>query len=476
MGNERSIQVADRAEIKVDTSTTRRVVESLVLRGDISELTPEERSGYYVQLCESIGLSPASLPFIPLRLNGKEILYASRNATDQLAAMHRITREIIDGPKVIDLAGTKLVYAVCKATHPNGRSETAVATVALTDPVNVLMKAETKSKRRATLSILGLGMLSQDEVDDIPSQDKQPAQQVNVSVVQTRPVPAGGPDELVESPAADTPALDALNADLDAVDERGTTLLQAARVWRKHSQAVYTESGSDMDAVYEAQQAVLGVMKVAGTRNQLNEHVSALKRRDESPAEGTYAMVLDLLEMTESGDDVTEVWRKHKPAIESCDKEAQTLLRHVATRRVQELVPDMSDAKKAQQWLKNALVPKKPEPPNGGGPKPEAPAEADPERAAIEADANGAAPQATASTGDALPATQLREELAKCVATAHLYNSLFKYGPGVVPQDEAVQIAAERMAALGANILTALKAVREEIDRRGGWKPSKRAA
>lgn len=149
-----------------------RVAESLVTKGDLSALSPSERVKLYVQMCESLGLNPSSQPFAMLRLNGKEILYPTRGATDQLAAIHRVNREIIDGPKVVDLAGTKLVYAVCRASLPNGRTETATATVALADPVNVLMKAETKAKRRATLSILGLGMLDETELETIPAQAK----------------------------------------------------------------------------------------------------------------------------------------------------------------------------------------------------------------------------------------------------------------------------------------------------------------
>ncbi|MCX7619138.1 MAG: hypothetical protein N2041_14570, partial [Tepidiforma sp.] len=137
-------------------------------RGDISALSPAERAKYYVQMCESLGLTAATQPFAILRLNGKEILYPTRGATDQLAAIHKLNREIIDGPKVIDVAGTKMIYAMCRATHPNGRSETAVATVPVSDPLNALMKAETKAKRRATLSILGLGMLDESELDTIP--------------------------------------------------------------------------------------------------------------------------------------------------------------------------------------------------------------------------------------------------------------------------------------------------------------------
>jgi hypothetical protein len=146
----------ERADYDVDLRTGAKVIDSIVLRGDLSGLGPAERARFYVQMCEGLGLNPHAQPFAFLRLNGKEILYATRGATDQLAAMHRVTREIIDGPKVIDLGGTKLVYAVCKASMPNGRFETATATVPLIDPVNVLMKAETKAKRRATLSLLAV--------------------------------------------------------------------------------------------------------------------------------------------------------------------------------------------------------------------------------------------------------------------------------------------------------------------------------
>lgn len=152
----------------IDTEDTAAIVESLVTRGDISGLTPEQKTQYYTAMCRSLGLNPKSQPFQFLKLSGKETMYATRAATDQLAKIHNLNREIIDGPKVVDLAGVKLVYAVCKVTHPSGRVETAVATVPLSDPQNVLMKAETKAKRRATLSILGMGMLDEAELDTVP--------------------------------------------------------------------------------------------------------------------------------------------------------------------------------------------------------------------------------------------------------------------------------------------------------------------
>lgn len=172
----------DLARSTTDLATTdpaelARVVESLVVRGDISALSTADRSRYYMKMCESLGLNPHAQPLAFLKLNGKEVLYATKGATDQLAAMHRLNRRMIDGPRVIDLGGTKLVYAVCEATHPNGRTETAIATVPLIDPVNVLMKCETKAKRRATLSILGLGMLDEMEIETIPASARSEAEQ-----------------------------------------------------------------------------------------------------------------------------------------------------------------------------------------------------------------------------------------------------------------------------------------------------------
>ena len=171
---------------KADTA---KLVESLVVRGDLSGLSATDKAKYYAQVCESVGLSPVGQPFALLKLQGKEILYATRGATDQLAALHRITREIIDGPKEITLAGTKLVYCACKATHPNGRTETSIKTVPLADPVNVLMKCETGAKRRATLAILGLGMLDESELETIPANVKEECAQVEVVKSATLPEP-----------------------------------------------------------------------------------------------------------------------------------------------------------------------------------------------------------------------------------------------------------------------------------------------
>lgn len=202
--------------------TNARVAESLVLRGDISALSPDERIAYYLQTCKSLGLNPASQPFAFLRLNGKEIMYPTRGTTDQLAANARLNREIIDGPKIVDIGGTKIASATCRATHPNGRVETAMATLPVSDPANLFMKLETKAKRRATLSILGLGMLDEMEVESIPAGAKAPSAM--------GPMPGAE----VEAEATPVTALDYLRDDLASAE----TLDAVRAAWADHSDAV----------------------------------------------------------------------------------------------------------------------------------------------------------------------------------------------------------------------------------------------
>ena len=175
MSNDKSITKGAPSALATTAADARldaAVAESLVIRGDVSGLRPDQRVALYLATCKELGLNPRAQPFTFLRLNGKEVMYAGRGCTDQLARIHSVTREVIDGPKLIDLGGTKLIYCVARATLPGGRFETATATLPFTDPAMVLMKAETKAKRRATLGLLGLALLDESEVADIPASAK----------------------------------------------------------------------------------------------------------------------------------------------------------------------------------------------------------------------------------------------------------------------------------------------------------------
>src|SRR3990167_4471175 len=71
------------------------IMESVLLKGDIGKLTPEERVTYYKGVCESVGLNPLTRPLEYITLNGKLTLYARRDAADQLRKIHGVSIEIL---------------------------------------------------------------------------------------------------------------------------------------------------------------------------------------------------------------------------------------------------------------------------------------------------------------------------------------------------------------------------------------------
>ncbi len=149
-----------------------QVVESVLIKGDLKQLTPTQKVGYYKSVCESLGLNPLTQPFAYIVLNGKEQLYAKREATEQLRKIYGISieiksREVIEGCYIV----------TASAKFPNGRQDESTGVVTIEglkgdNRANALMRAETKSKRRVTLSICGLGMLDETEIETIPAAAK----------------------------------------------------------------------------------------------------------------------------------------------------------------------------------------------------------------------------------------------------------------------------------------------------------------
>ena len=149
-------------------TSTGALMEEVIIKGDLRNLSEEQRVNYYIKVCESTGLNPFTEPFEYLILNGKMRLYAKKGATDQLRKIYDIS--------VIDLSEQTIgdLYVVTvKVTDKAGRTDIdkgAVTIKNLTGDnlVNAMLKAVTKAKRRATLSICGLGMLDETEVESIP--------------------------------------------------------------------------------------------------------------------------------------------------------------------------------------------------------------------------------------------------------------------------------------------------------------------
>ncbi len=150
------------------TRDTAAMLERLVVDGDLSKLTPDQKVQHYVNTCESLNLNWRTKPFAYLRLNGKEVLYAQRDCTDQLRKLNGVSIVSLERERIDDLY---MVTATAKL--PDGRTDSAIGAVPIAGLkgealANAFMKAETKSKRRVTLSICGLGMTDESEVGSIP--------------------------------------------------------------------------------------------------------------------------------------------------------------------------------------------------------------------------------------------------------------------------------------------------------------------
>lgn len=147
-------------------------IERVIAGGDISRLSPEERVQYYKRLCDMMGLNPLTKPFEYITLQGKLVLYATKGCAEQLRKIHKISVRITDRQTIND------VYVVTvEASGPDGRVDGATGAVPIQglkglDLANAFLKCETKAKRRVTLSICGLNMLDETEVDDIPARQK----------------------------------------------------------------------------------------------------------------------------------------------------------------------------------------------------------------------------------------------------------------------------------------------------------------
>jgi hypothetical protein len=231
------------------------IMESVLLKGDIAKLTPDERVRYYNEVCRSLGLNPLTKPFEFIVLNGKMQLYALRTCADQLrkinsVSLQIVSREVADGILTIHV----------RATLPDGRSDEDLGAVAFPDTLkgearaNAELKAITKAKRRATMSICGLGWLDETEVADIPASAKRPAppaanvmlplhnaetgeviedqgspRSQNAAEQAASPQPLPPPGEAADELTSDDIA--ALDAGLAAAAEQGSAALQVA--WRK---------------------------------------------------------------------------------------------------------------------------------------------------------------------------------------------------------------------------------------------------
>lgn len=190
--------------INLSKATDLSTLEHVMISGDVSKLDSQNRLVYLMKVCESLSLNPLTRPFEYIILNGKMTLYARKDATDQLRNIRKISTRIV-AREVID----DIFLVTVEASDGTGRIDSAVGAVSLVkqrieykngskvmcndfiqlfgdERANAMMKAETKAKRRATLSFCGLGFTDESELETIPT--RQHIKPDNQEYIQELPV------------------------------------------------------------------------------------------------------------------------------------------------------------------------------------------------------------------------------------------------------------------------------------------------
>ena len=140
--------------------------------GDLSGLEAAERAQLIIKVCEMLRLNPTTGPFqlVTFKKGGMR-LYATKDCADQLRKRDNVSVQIV----ARELLADETYVVTARATVPGEapRTDESIGAVSLRNVIgeeraNQIMRAETKAKRRVTLSICGLGFLDESEVYSIP--------------------------------------------------------------------------------------------------------------------------------------------------------------------------------------------------------------------------------------------------------------------------------------------------------------------
>jgi hypothetical protein len=154
---------------KEDSQIDQVILERVLLTGDLSGLDPKQRVIYYMETCKSLGLNPLTKPFDYIVLNEKLTLYPGKTAAAQLRGVKGISFTKLE----IDVIDGELMETIVYGQDSKGRADVDIGTVSIkglnsSNYANARMKSVTKAKRRLTLSLAGLGMVDETELETIP--------------------------------------------------------------------------------------------------------------------------------------------------------------------------------------------------------------------------------------------------------------------------------------------------------------------
>jgi len=207
------------------------IIEAVITKGDLSKLTPIEKTAYYNEVCRSVGLNPFTRPFEYISLSGKLTLYARREATDQLRKLNGISLEVISREVVGDILTVHV-----RARDKTGRTDEDYGAVSISGLrgealANATLKGITKAKRRVTLSISGLGFLDESEIEGTPHSERAAPIDTRAQLDQFAgaepPEPAPASRDIVAADTGEVFDAEDIHAAAREAALRGTELLRA---------------------------------------------------------------------------------------------------------------------------------------------------------------------------------------------------------------------------------------------------------
>lgn len=201
----------------VEPSAAERI-ERAVIGGDLSPLNETDRVTHYNRVCTETGLNPATRPLAYIVLDGRLQLYCLKAGAEQLRQLHKISIERIeraeedqnhvvtayartgDGRSDVDVGAVSLVEPKERRDPRTGRMEAnplAGQPLSAADAANARKTAVTQAKRRVTLSLAGIGMLDESQIDELVAagrafrpgerQERPARQKPTLAIVNTPP-------------------------------------------------------------------------------------------------------------------------------------------------------------------------------------------------------------------------------------------------------------------------------------------------
>jgi len=175
---------------RYNTEKNTAAIEKIIANGDLSGLSPEERTRFYEQTCRSLGVNPFTRPLVYIKLNGALTLYATARCTQQIAMARGISFKVSE-PKIEN----NLITVLVEARDPQGRTDSDIGALEMPanakpyEIANIIKKCITQAKRRVILSMFGLGWASGEEQRD--HGDPEPNQvEVELEDIETPAEPA----------------------------------------------------------------------------------------------------------------------------------------------------------------------------------------------------------------------------------------------------------------------------------------------